>query len=85
MIRIGQEKTVAFSRSRSRKTSGEFNVARTLASPATTLINRPILTTWEQRARVSLELGNNWTVKPCEELIAALNELELVKQAGLRY
>ena len=38
-----------------------------------------------QRARVSLELGNNWTVKPCEELIAALNELELVKQAGLRY
>jgi outer membrane protein assembly factor BamB len=34
--------TVAFSGSRSRKTSGESSVARTLASPATTLINRPI-------------------------------------------
>ena len=38
-----------------------------------------------QRARVSLELGREWTVKPCEELIAALNELDAVKQAGLRY
>jgi DNA polymerase-3 subunit alpha len=38
-----------------------------------------------QRARVSLELGSDWTVKPCEELIAALNELEAVKQAGFRY
>lgn len=38
-----------------------------------------------KRARVSLALGNNWTVKPCEELIAALNELEPVKQASLRY
>jgi DNA polymerase-3 subunit alpha len=38
-----------------------------------------------QRARVTLELGHNWTVKPCEELIAALNELEVVKQAGFRY
>jgi DNA polymerase-3 subunit alpha len=38
-----------------------------------------------QRARVSLELGQEWTVKPCEELVAALNELEVVKQAGLRY
>jgi len=38
-----------------------------------------------QRARVSLELGRDWTVKPCEELIAALNELEAVKQAALRY
>ena len=38
-----------------------------------------------QRARVSLELGQDWTVTPCEELIAALNELEVVKQAGLRY
>ena len=38
-----------------------------------------------QRARVTLELGNDWTVKPCEELIAALNELEVVKQAGFRY
>lgn len=38
-----------------------------------------------QRARVTLELGNEWTVKPCEELIAALNELDAVKQAGLRY
>lgn len=38
-----------------------------------------------QRARVSLELGRDWKVKPCEELIAALNELEKVKLAGLRY
>ena len=38
-----------------------------------------------QRARVSLELGRDWTVKPCEELIAALNELEAVQQASLRY
>jgi hypothetical protein len=30
-------------------------------------------------------LGREWTVKPCEELIAALNELEVVKQAALRY
>ncbi|GMR15498.1 MAG: DNA polymerase III subunit alpha [Gammaproteobacteria bacterium] len=37
------------------------------------------------RARVSLELGQDWTVKPCEELIAALNELEAVQQASLRY
>jgi DNA polymerase-3 subunit alpha len=37
------------------------------------------------RARVSLELGSDWTVKPCEELVAALNELDVVVQAGLRY
>ena len=38
-----------------------------------------------QRARVSLELGRDWTVKPCAELIAALNELDAVMQANLRY
>jgi len=38
-----------------------------------------------QRARVSLELGADWQVTPCEELIAALNELDAVKQASLRY
>jgi len=38
-----------------------------------------------QRARVTLELGDDWTVKPCEELIAALNELDEVKQATFRY
>jgi DNA polymerase-3 subunit alpha len=38
-----------------------------------------------QRARVTFELGSDWTVKPCEELIAALNELDVVKQAGFRY
>jgi DNA polymerase-3 subunit alpha len=38
-----------------------------------------------QRARVSFELGRDWKVKACEELIAALNELEAVKQAALRY
>ena len=37
------------------------------------------------RARVSLELGQEWTIKPCEELVAALNELEIVTQAGLRF
>jgi len=38
-----------------------------------------------QRARVSLELGADWQVTPCEALIAALNELDTVKQASLRY
>ena len=38
-----------------------------------------------QRARVCLELGMDWNVKPCEELIAALNELDIVKQAALHY
>lgn len=38
-----------------------------------------------QRARVSLALSKDWSVKPCEELIAALNELDSVKQASLRY
>jgi DNA polymerase-3 subunit alpha len=38
-----------------------------------------------QRARVTLELGQDWHVRPCEELIAALNELEIVKLAGLKY
>jgi DNA polymerase-3 subunit alpha len=38
-----------------------------------------------QRARVSLELGSDWKVTPCEELIAALNELEAVKQAAFCY
>jgi len=38
-----------------------------------------------QRARVSLELGRDWTVESCEELIAALNELDAVKQANFRY
>ncbi len=38
-----------------------------------------------QRARVSFELGNDWTIKPCEALVAALNELEFVNLADLRY
>jgi DNA polymerase-3 subunit alpha len=38
-----------------------------------------------QRARVTLELGSDWTVKPCEELIAALSELDAVKQVGFRF
>ena len=37
------------------------------------------------QARVSLELGRDWTVKPCQELIAALNELDVVMQASLRF
>ena len=38
-----------------------------------------------QRTRVSFELGLEWNVKPCEELIAALNELEAVNHATLRF
>jgi DNA polymerase-3 subunit alpha len=38
-----------------------------------------------QRARASLELGRDWTVKPCEELVAALNELDSVSEARLIY
>ncbi len=37
------------------------------------------------RARARLELGEEWTVKPCEELVAALDELELVSEARLVY
>ena len=37
------------------------------------------------RARASLELGQDWTVKPCEELVAALNELDAVSEARLIY
>lgn len=48
--------------------------------------NSPVFLHYKnKRARVSLELGREWTVKPCEELIAALNELDVVMQAGLRY
>lgn len=38
-----------------------------------------------QRARVSLELGPDATVKPCEELVAALNDLDSVSDAQLVY
>ena len=38
-----------------------------------------------QRARARLELGSQWTIKPCEELVAALNELEAVSEARLIY
>ena len=37
------------------------------------------------RARASLELGQDWQVKPCEELVAALNELKPVRGARLIY
>ena len=37
------------------------------------------------RSRAQLELGEAWQVRPCEELIAALNELESVRQAQLVY
>ena len=37
------------------------------------------------RARARLELGGEWTVKPCEELVAALNELEAISEASLIY
>lgn len=38
-----------------------------------------------QRARVSLELGLGATVRPCEELVAALNDLDAVSDAKLIY
>ena len=38
-----------------------------------------------ENARVTLELGRDWNVKPCQELIAALNELKVVKHASLRF
>jgi DNA polymerase-3 subunit alpha len=37
------------------------------------------------RARARLELGEEWNVKPCEELVAALGELEAVSDARLLY
>jgi DNA polymerase-3 subunit alpha len=37
------------------------------------------------RARAQLELGEEWQLTPCEELIAALNELDAVRQAQLVY
>jgi DNA polymerase-3 subunit alpha len=37
------------------------------------------------RARARLELGEDWNVKPCEELIAALGELDAVSDARLIY
>ena len=37
------------------------------------------------RARARLELGSDWQLKACEELIAALNDLEQVSDARLVY
>ena len=37
------------------------------------------------RARARLELGEEWNVKACEELVAALGELEVVSDARLVY
>jgi len=37
------------------------------------------------RARARLELGEEWQIKPCQELVAALNELDSVRQAQLVY
>ena len=36
-----------------------------------------------RRARARLELGSDWNVKACEELIAALAELDMVSDARL--
>jgi len=38
-----------------------------------------------KRARARLELGEEWNVKACEELVAALGELEMVSDARLVY
>jgi hypothetical protein len=37
------------------------------------------------RARARLKLGDEWHVNACEELVAALNELEVVSEARLVY
>jgi len=37
------------------------------------------------RARARLELGEEWNLKPCEELVAALSELDSVTDARLIY
>ena len=37
------------------------------------------------RARARLELGEEWNIKACEELVAALGELEMVSDARLVY
>jgi DNA polymerase-3 subunit alpha len=37
------------------------------------------------RARARFELAEEWNVKPCEELVAALGELEMVSDARLVY
>ena len=37
------------------------------------------------RARARLKLGEEWNVKACEELVAALGELEMVSDARLVY
>jgi DNA polymerase-3 subunit alpha len=37
------------------------------------------------RARARLELGEDWNLKPCEELIAALSDLDAVNDARLIY
>jgi DNA polymerase-3 subunit alpha len=38
-----------------------------------------------KRARVRLKLGEEWTVNACEELVAALGELEMVNEARMIY
>jgi DNA polymerase-3 subunit alpha len=38
-----------------------------------------------ERARAGLELSRDWRIKPCEELVAALNELDDVSEARLIY
>jgi len=48
--------------------------------------NAPVFVEYRnQRARATLELGRDWTVNPCEELVAALGELESVTGARLIY
>jgi DNA polymerase-3 subunit alpha len=38
-----------------------------------------------QRARARFELGDEWNVRACEELVAALGELDMVSDARLIY
>ena len=64
------------------------NLCATLASAFSPYQNgrSPVYLHYRNKhARVSLELGRDWTVKPCEELVAALNELDAVVRVGFRY
>ena len=66
----------------------EVRVAELLSSafaPYRDGVGRVYVDYRNQRARASLELGAEWQVKPCEELVAALEGLEPVTAAQLVY
>jgi DNA polymerase-3 subunit alpha len=48
-------------------------------------VGRVFLSYRNPRARARLQLGDDWRVNPCEELVAALSELPGVTKAQLVY